>query len=234
MFTDTITYPAAFIAGLLSFLSPCILPLIPAYFTFITGYSLEQLTDQSQAGLRHKVFLSTLSYVAGFSFVFILMGATASIMGKLLFKFQDWVRISGGILIILLGIHLTGLFRIPLLDMQKKITIVKKPLHVLGTFLVGMAFGAGWTPCIGPLLGSILVVAGNQETVGQGVVLLGIYSGGLALPFILLSLFIHLLVKFIRKANRIIKYVNPFAGILLILMGVLLLANKLTLLARAV
>ena len=234
MFTETITYPAAFIAGLLSFLSPCILPLIPAYFTFITGYSLEELINDNQQGLRRKVFLSTLSYVAGFSFVFILMGATASFLGKLLFKFQDLIRIIGGILIILLGIHLTGLIRIPLLDMEKRITIVKKPLHLLGTFLVGMAFGVGWTPCIGPLLGSILVVAGSQETVGRGMVLLGNYSAGLATPFIILSVFIHLLIKFIQKASRVVKYVNLLAGILLILMGLLLLADKLSLLARSV
>ena len=234
MFTETITYSAALIAGLLSFLSPCILPLIPAYFTFITGYSLEELIDDSQQGLRRKVFLSTLSYVAGFSFVFILMGATASFLGKLLFKFQDLIRIIGGALIILLGIHLTGLIRIPLLDMEKRITIVKKPLHLLGTFLVGMAFGVGWTPCIGPLLGSILVVAGSQETVGRGMVLLGNYSAGLATPFIILSVFIHLLIKFIQKASRVVKYVNLLAGILLILMGLLLLADKLSLLARSV
>jgi len=234
MFTETISYPAAFIAGLLSFLSPCILPLIPAYFTFITGYSLDKLIDDGRQGLRRKVFLSTLAYVAGFSFVFILMGATASIFGKLLFKFQDLIRIIGGMLIILLGVHLTGLIRIPLLDMEKRVTFVKKPLHFLGTFLVGMAFGAGWTPCIGPLLGSILVVAGSQETVGRGMVLLGIYSAGLAIPFVILSLFVHLIVVFIRRASRLLKYINPLAGVLLILMGVLLMADKLSLLTRAV
>lgn len=230
MFAEIVPYPAAFLAGLLSFFSPCILPLIPAYFSFITGCTLEELIGNSNCRVKRKVFFTTVSYVAGFSLVFILMGATASLLGKLLFKYQETIRVIGGIVIILLGIHLTGLIRIPLLDVEKRITVEKKPLHILGTFFVGMAFGAGWTPCIGPLLGSILVIAGSQETVYQGIALLGVYSAGLAIPFIILSFFVHLLIKFIQSASRVVRYINIAAGILLILMGLLLVTNKLNLL----
>ena len=227
MFTESISFPAAFIAGLLSFFSPCILPLIPAYFTFITGFSLEKLTQDENTEIRKKVVLSTLLFVFGFSFVFILMGASASYLGGLFFQYRKFIRITGGILIIILGIHLTGLIRIPGLDIEKRIHLDQKPLHFLGTFIIGMAFGAGWSPCIGPLLGSILIVAGSQETVWQGTVLLGIYSAGLAIPFIIMSVFINFVLIFIKKAAKTIKYINAVAGILLIVMGLFLVANKL-------
>ncbi len=227
MFTESISFPAAFIAGLLSFFSPCILPLIPAYFTFITGFSLEKLTQDENTEIRKKVVFSTLLFVLGFSFVFILMGASASYLGGLFFQYRKFIRITGGILIIALGVHLTGLIRIPGLDIEKRIHLDQKPLHFLGTFIIGMAFGAGWSPCIGPLLGSILIVAGSQETVWQGTVLLGIYSAGLAIPFIIMSVFINFVLIFIKKAAKTIKYINAVAGILLIVMGLFLVANKL-------
>jgi len=226
MFAEAVSFPAAFLAGLLSFLSPCVLPLIPAYFTFITGYSLEELTE-GKAEIRKKVILSTVSYVSGFSLVFILMGASASYLGGYIFKYKDLIRIIGGILIIILGVHLTGVFRIRGLEFEKRIQIKKKPLHFLGTFFIGMAFGAGWSPCIGPLLGSILIVAGSQETVSQGMVLLAIYSAGLAIPFIIISVFINFLLVFMNRATRVLKYVNAAAGVLLILVGLILVTNKL-------
>lgn len=227
MFTEAVSFPAAFLAGFLSFLSPCVLPLIPAYFTFITGFSLEELTENRHPEIRKKVVFSTVSFVCGFSLVFILMGASASYLGGLIYNYRDTIRIIGGILIILMGIHLTGIIRIPGLDVEKRIHMDKKPLHFLGIFIIGMAFGAGWSPCIGPLLGSILIIAGSQETVRQGMVLLAIYSAGLALPFIILSVFIHLLLMVIKKASRFLQYVNAAAGILLILAGLILVTNKL-------
>ncbi len=227
MSIEAISFPAAFIAGLLSFLSPCVLPLIPAYFTFITGLSLEELTENRNAEIRKKVFLSTISFVFGFSLVFILMGASASYLGGLMYKYRDLIRVVGGILIILLGVHLTGVIRIRGLEFEKRINLEKKPLHFLGTFIIGMAFGAGWTPCIGPLLGSILLIAGSQETIRQGMVLLGIYSAGLAIPFIIISVFINLLLMFIKKASRALRYFNAAAGILLIVVGLILVTNKL-------
>lgn len=227
MFTETVSFPAAFLAGVLSFFSPCVLPLIPAYFTFITGFSLEELTDKCDAEIRTKVFFSTLAYVMGFSFVFILMGASASYLGGYIYKYKEPIRIGGGILIIILGIHLTGLFRIRGLEFEKRINLEKKPLHFLGTFIVGMAFGAGWSPCIGPLLGSVLIVAGSQETVQKGILLLCVYSAGLAIPFIIISVFINFMLVFIKKAARFMKYINVFAGILLIVIGLFLVTDKL-------
>jgi len=234
MFAQTVTYPAAFLAGLLSFFSPCILPLIPAYFTFITGYSLEELTGNDISEIRRKVFFATIAYVMGFSFIFILLGASASFLGSLFYKYRDLVRIIGGIIIIILGIHLTGLVRIHGLDFEKRLHLEKKPLHFLGTFIVGMAFGAGWSPCIGPLLGSILVIAGSQKTIWHGVLLLGIYSAGLAIPFVVISIFINFVLRFIKSVSKALKYINIAAGVLLIAIGIILLTNRLHLIAGSI
>lgn len=234
MFAETVTYPAAFLAGVLSFFSPCILPLIPGYFTFITGYSLEDLTGGAIAGIRKQVFISTLAFVLGFSIVFILLGASASFVGSVLFRYRDGIRIIGGIIIMIFGIHLTGIVRIPLLDFEKRIQLERKPIHFLGTVIVGMAFGAGWSPCIGPLLGSILVIAGGRETVQEGMVLLGIYSAGLAVPFVIISVFINFLLVFIKKTAWTLKYLNWAAGILLIVLGIILMTNQLNLIAVSI
>ncbi|MDJ0780382.1 MAG: cytochrome c biogenesis protein CcdA [Desulfosarcinaceae bacterium] len=231
MFAQSVTYPAALAFGFLSFFSGCVLPLIPVYFTFITGYSLDQLTDSPTTTIRRKVMFSTLAFVLGFSAIFVLLGASASLMGGLIGGYKDAIRIAGGILILIMGLHLTGLVRIKGLDFEKRIHIQEKPLHLFGTFVVGMAFGAGWSPCIGPTLGSILVIAANSETVWQGIALLSVYSFGLAIPFLVLSIFIHLVLAFIKKAKRFIRYVNLTAGVLLMLMGVLLLTNRLSILS---
>ncbi|HKL01606.1 MAG TPA: cytochrome c biogenesis protein CcdA [Desulfotignum sp.] len=225
MFTETITFPAAFAAGLLSFLSPCILPLIPAYFSFITGLSLDELTAGRQE-TRKKVILSTLAYVAGFSFVFIMFGASASFVGSVFTEYAFVIRYLGGGIIVIFGLHLLGVINITALSFEKRIHMKQKPVHLLGTFAIGMAFGAGWSPCIGPLLGSILIVAGNQDTLAKGVWLLAAYSAGLALPFILMSFFITSLMEFMKKATRFITIINKAAGILLILMGLLLIFDK--------
>ena len=225
MFTEAVTYQAALIAGLLSFFSPCILPLIPAYFTFITGLSLDELTENAKQ-TRQKVILSTLAYVCGFSFVFILLGASASFMGGLVNQYTWVIRYVGGGIILIFGLHLLGLINIKQLNFEKRIHMSEKPLHLLGTFAIGMAFGAGWSPCIGPMLGSILIMAGSQETVIEGVVLLSIYSAGLALPFILISLFITRIVEIMKRAKRALFYVNKVSGVLLVLLGILLIFDK--------
>ena len=229
MFTQTVSYSAAFLAGLLSFLSPCVLPLIPAYFSFITGFSIDELLDKQTRNIRKKVFLSTLAFVCGFSFVFILMGASASYLGSFIDAYKDYIRIIGGLIIILFGIHLTGLIQLRRLNIDRRFHIQNRPLHFMGTFIIGMAFGAGWSPCIGPLLGSILLIASSEETVWQGIELLALYSAGMAIPFILISIFINFLLEFLQRANRIIRYVNRIAGILLILVGIFLLTDSFTL-----
>ena len=230
MFTETVSYQAALIAGLLSFFSPCILPLIPAYFTFITGLSLDELTEDT-GKTRQKVILATLAYVCGFSTVFILLGASASFMGGIIAKYSWIVRYVGGGIILVFGCHLLGLINIRGLNFERRIHLDEKPMHIMGTFVIGMAFGAGWSPCIGPMLGSILIVAGSQETVMQGIVLLSIYSAGLALPFLLISFFINRIIGIMRRATKVLGYVNKVAGILLIIMGILLITDKFRLLA---
>ena len=226
MFAETITWYAAFFAGIISFFSPCVLPLIPAYFTFITGLSLDELTGDQNRETRIKVIISTIAYIAGFSTVFVILGASASLAGGVIEEYRDIIRIVGGIVIIIFGIHLTGLLQIPGLHFEKRIHMNKKPLHIFGTFLIGMAFGAGWSPCIGPLLGSILIIASNQETVWHGIGLLSLFSAGMAIPFLLISVFINYILVFLKRMSKVIKYINMVAGVLLILLGVALVANK--------
>ncbi len=229
MFAETISYPAALVAGLLSFFSPCILPLIPAYFVFISGFTLDELTGCDN-GIRKKVVLSTIAYVLGFSSVFILMGASASYLGSFIQTYSGPIRIIGGVLIMFLGLHLTGWLRFNALEFEKRVHLNKKPIHFMGTFVVGMAFGAGWSPCIGPLLGSILIMAGSKETILEGIALLSVYSLGLAIPFMALSMFIDVMLVFLKKATRALKYFNRIAGVLLILVGLSLVLNKMILL----
>ncbi len=226
MFVENVPYFAALTAGLMSFFSPCVLPLIPAYFTFITGLSLDELIENDSSAIRKKVILSTFAYVLGFSFVFILMGAAISTLGKIASQYNDYIRIIGGLIILVLGIHLTGIFKISTLENDKRYHFHKKPLHIFGIFLVGMAFGAGWSPCIGPLLGAILAIAAQEGSVSKGILLLSIYSAGMALPFIIMSVFINYMLIFLKKAVKIIKYVNVSSGILLIVIGIILLMDK--------
>ncbi len=230
MFTETISYQAALIAGLLSFFSPCILPLIPAYFSFITGLTLDELTTEDNRKTRQKVIFATLAYIGGFSFVFILLGASASFVGGLISNFSWLIRYIGGAIIILFGLHLLGVINIKRLNFEKRIHISQKPIHLMGTFIIGMAFGAGWTPCIGPLLGSILIVAGSQENISEGITLLTIYSAGLAIPFLLISFFINKILEIMRRTKKILLYINNISGALLIIIGILLITNKFSLL----
>jgi cytochrome c-type biogenesis protein len=227
MFADTVSYSAALLAGLLSFFSPCVLPLIPAYFTFITGFSLDELTTRQDLEIRKKVIISTVAYILGFSFIFIMLGASASFLGSYLFQYINTVRIVGGVFIIIFGLHLTGVFRIRMLEFEKRVHLHKKPIHFLGTFIIGMAFGTGWSPCIGPLLGSILIIAGSKDTVFQGIGLLAVYSLGLGIPFLVLSIFINFILTFLKKAAPAMRYLNIIGGILLIVVGLLLVTNKL-------
>jgi len=230
LFNENLTYSAAIIAGLLSFFSPCVLPLVPAYFSFITGLSLDELTANKKE-TRQKVILSTIFYVAGFSFIFILFGASASFLGGLAAQYSWVIRYIGGGIILVFGIHLLGIINIRGFQFEKRIHVRQKPLHLMGTFVIGMAFGAGWSPCIGPILGSILTVAGNQDTILKGVLLLAVYSAGLALPFLVLSFFIHSILDIMKRAKKVIGIINKVSGILLILIGLLLIFDKFRLLA---
>ena len=190
---------------------------------------MEDLTEDHGLSIRAKVLTSTTLFVCGFSLVFILLGASASMLGTALNTYKGMFRIIGGLIIILLGIHLTGLLRIRGLDIEKRIHLKKRPFQFFGAFLIGMAFAAGWSPCIGPLLGAILIIAGNQETVRQGIVLLSVYSLGLAIPFLVLSVFVNYLFRFLSRMKTVLRYLNPTAGVVLIAIGLLLVTDNLNL-----
>jgi cytochrome c-type biogenesis protein len=224
------TYPAALLAGLLSFFSPCILPLIPAYFSFITGLSLDELTH-GNAQNRKKIFVTTLIYVAGVSSTFIMLGGAASFLGNLLTEFEWAFRYIGGGIVILFGLHLLGVIHIHAMNFERKIHIRQKPLHLLGTFLVGMAFGVGWTPCIGPIFSTILVLAGREGAVLHGVSLLAVYSAGFTIPFLVMAFFITSVLDMVKALNRYIGLFNKLTGMLLILIGLLLIFDKFRFLA---
>lgn len=217
----------AFTAGILSFVSPCVLPLIPSYLTYITGVSFKELTDAKAKGrLRWATMLHSLLFIMGFSVVFILMGASASYLGQLLIEYQEWIMKGGGVLIILLGIHFTGIINIPFLQMEKRFELRKKPLGHLGSFFVGVVFAAGWTPCIGPILSSILIYASTSKSFTTGVLLLTVYSLGLGIPFFLASLAFNSFLSAFDKIKRYMRWVTLASGILLIVIGILFLTDS--------
>jgi cytochrome c-type biogenesis protein len=215
----------AFAAGFLSFISPCVLPLVPSYITYITGVSFHDLTDQET---RKKVKWTTLIhsclFILGFSTVFILMGASASYLGQVLSKYQTWIMKIGGVLIILLGIHFI-LQIFPFLQIEKRFEMKRKPLGYLGSFLVGIVFAAGWTPCIGPILSTILIYASTSQQMTTGITLLASYSLGLGIPFLLASLAFNLFLSTFEKVRRYMKVIIFVSGFFLIGVGILLLTG---------
>jgi len=215
----------AFLAGVLSFLSPCVLPLVPSYLTFVTGMSLE---DLEQGVNRRATFVHSILFVSGFSTIFILLGAAASFLGQFVQYYDIWISRVGGIVIILFGLHLLGVFRLTPLLREKRLHLADKPAGYIGTFGVGLAFGAGWTPCIGPTLGAILTYGLSQDTVWAGVGLLSVYSLGLAIPFLLASLALDRFLHVFKRFRHWMPVVEKASGVLLILLGVLLLTGQLT------
>lgn len=216
----------AFSAGLLSFLSPCVLPLVPSYVTFITGLSLEEVRTSRRTALIHA-----LLFVLGFSLIFITLGATASVLGRVLFVARVWIARLGGALIIVFGLYLLGVFNFRLLGQDKRVYLADKPLGYLGTVFVGIAFGAGWTPCIGPILGSILIYTSSTADLHRGLLLLTAYSAGLAIPFIVAALAIDRFLAVFARYRGAMKWVNRVGGVLLIIVGLLLITNYFTVLA---
>lgn len=216
----------AFTAGILSFISPCVLPLVPSYITYVTGVSFKELTDSSSRGrLKWATMLHSLCFITGFSTIFILMGASASYLGQILVEYQDIIMKVGGVLIILLGIQFTGLIRIPFLQMEKRFELRKKPLGYLGSFLVGVVFAAGWTPCIGPILSTILIYASTAQNFTTGVLLLAVYSMGLGIPFFLSSLAFNTFLSAFDWIKRFMRWITLISGIFLIVIGILFLTD---------
>jgi cytochrome c-type biogenesis protein len=233
---NDVTLLAAFAAGFLSFVSPCVLPLIPGYISFVSGISVEEMRAGGEATLstsRLQVFVTSLAFVIGFSLVFVALGASATAIGKFMFaRLPLFSKVAGAVLIVF-GLHTMGVFRLAFLDTEKRVHAQRKPAGPLGAVLVGIAFAFGWTPCIGPILGGILAIAGSKNSVGEGVILLAVYSLGLGIPFLLTSLAIN---QFFGAAKRIRRYYHAIeltSGALLIVIGVLILSGQLTIITRA-
>jgi cytochrome c-type biogenesis protein len=216
----------AFGAGLLSFLSPCVLPLIPSYVTFITGLSLEDVQKSRRAALIHS-----LLFVLGFTLIFLALGATATALGQLLGYQRVWITRVGGVLIIVFGLYMLGVFNISLFSQERRIHIANKPIGYLGTLLVGIAFGAGWTPCIGPILGSILTYAASSADLSRGIWLLLAYSLGLAVPFLLSAIAVERFLDFFSRMKRQMGWITRTSGVLMIAIGILMVTNYFTVLA---
>ena len=217
----------AFSAGLLSFLSPCVLPLVPSYLGFVTGLSLQEMTVK-----RRTALVNALLFVLGFSLVFIALGASATVLGRLLNAYQIWIQRVGGTLVILFGLYLLGVFRpLMLLEREQKFQLADKPLGHLGSVLVGMVFAAGWTPCIGPILGGILGLAATRNDVGQGMFLLAAYSAGLAVPFLLAAFAVERFLEWFKAFRRYLPWVKRISGALLIFVGLLMATGQFTRLA---
>jgi len=216
----------AFVAGLLSFVSPCVLPLVPSYVTYITGVSFHDLTETTaKRRMRWATVFHSLLFILGFSSIFILMGASVSYLGQVLARYQYWIMKGGAVLLILMGIHFTGIINLRFLQTERRFELKNKPLGYVGSFLVGVIFAAGWTPCIGPILSAILLYAGTSKNFTTGVFLLGIYSLGLGIPFFLSSLAFNSFLYAFDKIKRYLRVVTIISGFFLIGIGVLFLTD---------
>ncbi len=222
---------AAFFAGLVSFLSPCVLPLVPGYVSLISGVGVQELQSHGSQSLR-KVMLNSIGFILGFSVVFVTLGAVSTEVGQLLAQYKSTLARVAGVVIVLFGLHLTGLFRINALYADKRLHNVKGGSTLWGAFLIGFAFAFGWTPCVGPILAVILGFAAAQDSVVSGIVLLGVYSMGLAVPFLLTALGVERFLKFYSRFRSHLHVVEVASGAFLIVLGVLLVFGRLTLLSN--
>jgi len=219
-------FVVAFAAGLLSFLSPCVLPLVPSYVGFITGMTLPEVSGRRRAALTHAVL-----FVAGFSLVFVLLGASATALGRALNHYQVWLQRAGGVLIIFFGLLCLGVFKTGVLNQERRLHVERKPVGYLGSVLVGVAFGAGWTPCIGPVLGGILGLAATSSDVSRGMQLLAVYSAGLALPFLIAAVAVESFLGWFQRFRPYLPWVMRLSGGLLIFVGILMITGEFTRLA---
>lgn len=218
----SISFAVAFFAGLLSFLSPCVLPLVPSYLGFITGMTVEDLRAGAKRG---PVMINALLFVGGFSLIFLLLGASATVLGQLLFRYQTWISRIGGLIVILFGLHLLGILRWSVLLRERRLQLRSRPAGYVGAVAAGAAFAAGWTPCIGPVLGAVLTYASTRATLGNGMLLLGSYALGLAVPFLLAAFATGKFLNTSRRVRRFLPWVERLAGAMLIVAGLLLVSG---------
>lgn len=218
----------AFASGLLSFFSPCILPLIPSYLIFISGITFDNYNELKTKKYRKVVLIHSIAFILGFSFIFVSLGISSSILGNFLTDYQEYIIKIGGIFLIAMGLFTLNVLRIPFLNQEKLIRLEKKPIGIVGSFVVGATFSLGWTPCVGPALSSILIVASTTKKISEGVYLLGLYSLGLAIPFILSAILFDKLFYFLQRYGFITRYSVKIMGILLLVMGLLLVTSYYT------
>ncbi len=230
--TSHVSLLIAFMAGVFSFISPCVLPLIPSYLTYITGISFDDLVDNQSKSVRRRTLFHSLFFILGFTLVFVALGASATYVGNFFQENQDLIRKVGGVIVILLGIHITGLVKLKFLEREKRFEFHDKPLGYVGSILVGIAFAAGWTPCIGPILASILLYASTSDNVGGGIILLVAYSLGLGVPFLVSALAFNSFLTYFSRFNRYLRIVSIVSGIFLIIIGLLLVFNYLSIISQ--
>jgi cytochrome c-type biogenesis protein len=230
--THQLSIPIAFLAGVVSFLSPCVLPLVPGYISMLSGASIEELKNEASGELLRRVLRNSLAFIVGFSLVFVVLGASATWVGKFLLTQRTAFNIIAGVIVIIFGLHLTGLIKIPLLYREARLDTGAPRRSLGGAFLLGFAFAFGWTPCIGPILAAILAIAAQRQTVYQGMFLLLVYSAGLAIPFLITSLGLSGFLKFYKGFRKHLQAVEVASGVLLIALGTLMAFNKLTILSR--
>jgi cytochrome c-type biogenesis protein len=229
--THQLSIPIAFVAGVVSFLSPCVLPLVPGYVSMLSGATVEELKSGTSAALGRRILRNSLAFVVGFSAVFVTLGASATWLGRFLLAQRTIFNVVAGIIVIIFGLHLTGLVKIPLLYREARLDTGAPRRSLGGAFLLGFAFAFGWTPCIGPILTGILLLAANRDTVFQGMFLLSIYSAGLAIPFLLTSLGLSQFLKIYGGFRKHLHAVEVASGMLLIALGVLMAFNKLAMIS---
>ncbi|WKZ31703.1 MAG: cytochrome c biogenesis protein CcdA [Thermodesulfobacteriota bacterium] len=233
--TTEVSIPLAFMGGILSFISPCVLPLVPSYISFVTGISFEELTGEGgeEKKLKKVILFNSLMFILGFSTVFVvILGSSAQLLGNVFMEYQDIIRKIGGLVIILLGIHIIGIINFSILQRDKRLHFFReKPAGLLGSFLVGIGFAAGWTPCIGPILSAIFAVAATTESPWSGIILFIAYSAGLAIPFLLTSLGINTFLRHFNRLKRHMRTVSIVTGVFLILTGLLIFTNSLGIIA---
>jgi cytochrome c-type biogenesis protein len=229
--THNLSIPIAFAAGIVSFLSPCVLPLVPGYVSMLSGESIEVLRADARGALVARIFANSVAFVLGFSAVFVALGASATAVGSFLVSQRTAFNIVAGIIVIIFGLHLTGLIKIPFLYRDARMDAGAPRRGAAGSFLLGFAFAFGWTPCIGPILAGILAVAATKNTIFQGMFLLAVYSAGLAIPFLLTGLGVSQFLKFYGRFRKHLHAVEVVSGILLIGIGVLMALNRFTMLS---
>lgn len=221
---NSVSSIVVFLQGMASFLSPCILPLMPIYLSYLTGDSLEEIET---GGLKKSVFINSIGFLLGLTLVFIALGATATALGRFLYFNNNIIRKIGGIVVIIFGIHHIGIINLGFLNMEKKFKFNAKTPKFINSVILGMAFSFGWTPCIGPILGSVLMMAASLEAYGKGIYLLIVYSLGFSIPFLITALFLNLILARITNLDKYLKIIKIASGILLIIMGILVYTNNL-------